>query len=153
MARHTSTGKRNGDSSHDHLREYLIQKGCPDHVVKGGLRGLVETWEIIVTEVSHGYDLTLDDYLNDMDTRQLIDEVQDLASTPSDRALLRRLERMDAMMKTMLEPSRHCLWGEAAAKDRRWNRPHHWWYYMQPKHPGPDLQDELDARNNMENEI
>ncbi len=150
MARPTSTDKRT--AGNDRIREYLMQKGAPDHVVKGGLRGLVETWEIIVTEVSHGYDLTFDDYLNDMDARQLIDEIQDLASTPSDKALLRKLERMDAMMRTLLEPARECLWGEPAAREHKWNRSHHWWYFMQPKHPGQDLRDELEARNNSDSE-
>ena len=51
----------------DPIREYLKKKGCPENVVKSGLQGLITTWETIVIEVSNGYDLTLEDYLNDMD--------------------------------------------------------------------------------------
>lgn len=103
-------------------------------------------WETIVTEVAHGYDLTFEDYLNDMDTRQLIDEVQPLASTAADKALLRKLNRLDAVMQTLLEPARNCLWGAATAREHHWKRSHHWWYFMQPKNPGTDLRDELETR-------
>ena len=51
----------------DPVRDYLQKKGCADHVINGGLAGLVETWEGIVESVAEGYSLGLDDYLNDLD--------------------------------------------------------------------------------------
>ena len=128
----------------DPIREYLKTKGCPEHIVKGGLGGLVETWETVVTEVSHGYDLTLDDYLNDMDGRQLIEEVVPLASTPAHRALIKKLGRLDGMMKTLIAPREHSLWGNNTASENGWTAEKNWWYFSQPKNPGPDLRDELD---------
>ena len=59
----------------DPVGEFLRNRGCPEHVVRGGLRGLVESWEEVVRSVEEGYSLGLDDYLNDMDGRQLIEEV------------------------------------------------------------------------------
>jgi hypothetical protein len=56
----------------DPVREYLRRSGAPYSVVARGLRGLVENWERVVTQVVEGYNLSLDDYLNDMDTRQLL---------------------------------------------------------------------------------
>lgn len=128
----------------DPIREYLKQKGCPDHIVKGGLEGLIETWEIVVNEVTHGYDLTLDDYLNDMDGRQLIEEVVPLATKASHKALIKKLWRLDAIMKTLVEPREHSLWGNNSAQEQGWTREKHWWYFTQPKHPGPDLRAELE---------
>ena len=83
----------------DSIREFLKKKGCPEHVVKGGFEGLIETWETVVTEISHGYDLTLDDYLNDMDARQLIEEAIPFASTPAHKALIKKLGRLDKIVR------------------------------------------------------
>jgi hypothetical protein len=128
----------------DPIREFLKKKGCPEHVVKGGLEGLIEAWETVVTEISHGYDLTLDDYLNDMDGRQLIEEVIPFASTPGHKALIKKLGRLDKIVRTLLVPTEKSLWGESVTKERNWTAETNWWYFTQPKHPGPDLRDELE---------
>jgi hypothetical protein len=128
----------------DLIREYLEQKGCAEHVVKGGLEGLIETWEVVVNEVAHGYDLTLDDYLNDMDGRQLIEEVIPHASKASHKALIKKLHRLDAILKTLVEPRENSLWGNNSAQEHGWTREKHWWYFSQPKQPGPDLRAELE---------
>ena len=93
----------------DLIRQYLQQRGCPTHVQDAGLAGLIETWETVVTEVSHGYDLTLDDYRNDMDGRQLIEELKPLAKSAAHKAMFKKLLRLDAIMRTLIvtrEP--HC---------------------------------------------
>ena len=128
----------------DPIRAYLRKKGCPEHIVKCGLEGLVETWDTVVTEVSHGYDLTLDDYLNDMDGRQLIEEVVPRASTPAHKALIKRLGRLDGVMRTLIEPSEKPLWDDNAVKENGWTAEKNWWYFNRPKRPGPDLRDELE---------
>ncbi len=128
----------------DLIREHLKKKGCREHVVKGGLKGLIETWETVVVEVSHGYDLTLEDYLNDMDGRQLIEEVRLLASTPAEKSLIKKLGRLDAMMKSLVDPRDHSLWGNDSAATHGWTRWKNWWYFSQPKNPGQDLRDALD---------
>lgn len=129
----------------DAIREHLRKKGCPEHVVKSGLQGLIETWETVVIEVSHGYDLTLEDYLNDMDGRQLLEEVRLLAATPAQKSLIKKLGRLDGMMKTLVEPREHCLWGDKAATEHGWTAWKNWWYFSQPKNPGPDLRDGLEG--------
>ena len=63
----------------DPVGEFLRKRGCPEHVVRGGLRGLAESWEEVVRSVEEGYSLGLDDYLNDMDGRQLLDETLAIA--------------------------------------------------------------------------
>jgi hypothetical protein len=128
----------------DLIRDFLKKKGCPEHVVKGGLEGLIETWETVVTEISHGYDLTLDDYLNDMDGRQLIEEAIPFASTPAHKALIKKLGRLDKIVKTLIVPTEKSLWGESVAKERNWTPETNWWYFNHPEHPGPDLRDELE---------
>ncbi len=127
----------------DPVREYLKRKGCPDHIVKGGLDGLIDSWETVVTEVSHGYDLTLDDYLNDMDGRQLLDEIKPLVSTAAHNALLKKLARLDAIMRTLIVRRELSLWGIGIAQEKGWTPEKNWWYFSQPAHPGPELREEL----------
>lgn len=130
----------------DPIRNYLRKKGCSEHVVKTGLAGLIETWETIVTEISHGYDLTMEDYLNDMDTRQLIQEVAPLATTPAQKSLVKKLNRIDAIMRTLIEPTMTSLWGDAVAAEHGWLPEHHWWYFHRPKNAGPELREELEKQ-------
>ena len=53
---------------------FLLSRGCPDDVVEMGLEGLLLEWERAVAQVESGYPLGLDDYLNDLDGRQLLEE-------------------------------------------------------------------------------
>ena len=64
----------------DPINDFLKEKGCPQSVVKGGILGLVKNWEQVVEEVGKGYALTLDDYLNDLDGRQILEEALKIAS-------------------------------------------------------------------------
>ena len=51
---------------------YLRENGYPEHVVKGGRRGLVDRWNKFVEDVSKGYKLGLEDYRNDLDVRGIL---------------------------------------------------------------------------------
>ena len=75
----------------DPVRDYLRKSGAPHSVVTRGLRGLVENWERVVQQVLEGYPLTLDDYLNDMDGRQLLANALELAPAEVRDAFLPRV--------------------------------------------------------------
>ena len=128
----------------DAVREFLRARGCPESVVSGGLDGLVASWERVAEAVEGGYPLdTLDDYLNDMDLRQLIsDVVAAIAITPRG-TLATRLATADTRIRAALVPAERCLWGNAIAAKRRWSAAHEWWYFMRPIRPGPGLAAEL----------
>ena len=58
----------------DAVRRFLRARGSPAHVVEEGLEGLVRGWEETVERVAAGYPLdTIEDYLNDLDGRQLLE--------------------------------------------------------------------------------
>ena len=61
------------------VHEFLLSRGCPDDVVQMGLEGLLGEWERAVAQVESGYPLGLDDYLNDLDGRQLLEESLEVA--------------------------------------------------------------------------
>ena len=124
-------------------REFLRSRGCPEGVVAGGVDGLIEGWESVVSQVEGGYPLGLDDYLNDMDGRELIAALQAAVSRALTPVQKRRLEAVDARMKAVVKPLTHCLWGDRLAQVNGWNATKNWWYFSRPAKPGPDLAQEL----------
>lgn len=129
----------------DPVRSFLQERGCPDSVVRRGLRGLVEAWERTVREVRAGYPLGLDDYLNDMDCRQLIEDVFRTIPDARTPTLAGRVREADALLRHLLQPARECLWGAEAAAAHGWMPEKEWWYFQRPKKAGPELMAELPA--------
>ncbi|MBP6669556.1 MAG: hypothetical protein KA180_08950 [Gemmatimonadales bacterium] len=130
----------------DPVRDYLRRSGASYAVVAQGLRGLVENWERVVAQVLEGYNLTLDDYLNDMDSRQLLANALELAPDEVREAFLPRVHDADVKVRLNLVPAGRCLWGGIVAADEGWTEDANWWYFEQPRLPGPELRRELDAR-------
>lgn len=130
----------------DPVREFLESRGCPEHVVEGGLDGLLEQWENAVDDVTEIYPLGLDDYLDDMDGRELIEGALEVAAPDLRRASLKRLQKADERMKAMLVPAGRCLWGSDMAEQHDWTPQKNWWYFMQPADPGPELKEDLETR-------
>jgi len=129
----------------DPVREYLRNKGCAQHVVKGGLEKLVEAWESTVASIIRGYEFGLDDYLNDLDGRQLISELMEIADAPSRLKYGERVRRVDERVRTILRPTGECLWGKAAAARHGWTVEKNWWYFSVPQTAGPELLIDLNS--------
>ena len=126
------------------VREFLRARGAPESLVSGGLDGLIAGWERVAEAVERGYPLdTLDDYLNDMDLRQLIAEVLAAVSIPAKGTLATRLQTADMRIRAALVPAERCLWGATIAAKRGWSSAHEWWYFMRPIRPGPGLRSDL----------
>jgi hypothetical protein len=49
------------------------------------------------------------------------------------------------MMKTLVEPREHSIWGDKVATENGWSSWKNWWYFCQPKNPGPELRDALES--------
>ena len=130
----------------DPVREYLRRSGAPYSVVAQGLRGLVENWERVVNQVVEGYNLTLDDYLNDMDGRQMLANALELAPEEVRKAFLSRVHDADLRIRLNLVPAGGCLWGGIVAGEEGWKEETHWWYFERPRSPGPRLRAELEAK-------
>ncbi len=132
------------DTSQDPVRDFLRQQGAPYHVIANGLRGLVENWERIVQMVVEGYPLTLDDYLNDMDGRQLLENALGVAPKELRDAFAGRIQDADLRVRLELVPAGRCLWGQIVADEEGLREDRHWWYFERPRSPGPKLKEELD---------
>jgi len=127
----------------DPVRDYLRERGCGEHVIEGGLEGLVESWEKTVREVEKGYSLTLDDYLNDLDSRQLIADAMAVANDQQRAAIEARLSRADEKMRCLTTPVKVCLWGEEVANEESWTSEKNWWYFARPIKADPELLAEI----------
>ena len=128
----------------DPVREYLQQTGNAQHVIEQGLEGLVERWENLVQLVKDGYTLGLDDYLKDLDVRQLIDEVMAVATDEQHEEYTDRINRADEWMKSLVKPSTGCLWGDEVAEEEGWSAEKNWWYFSRPIKAGKNLLAEIE---------
>ncbi len=130
--------------SSDAVIRFLRARGCPEDVVTAGLEGRVADWERTVDQVRHGYPLGLDDYLNDMDNRQLLEELIALIPEEVPTVALTRIEKADRAMKELLAPSDECIWGDAIAELEGWTAADTWWYFHLPRSPGAQMREELE---------
>ena len=129
-------------TEHDAVHTYLISRGCSPLVVRRGLSGLLEQWSGIVAAVERGRDASLDEWLNDMDLRDILAGAL-AASPPRDRhAAATRLDDADAQFLSVTEPG-PCLWGEEIAQNNSWRPEWQWWYFRRPSVPGPTLREDL----------
>lgn len=127
----------------DEVRDFLRRRGTPENVVTGGLDGLLDQWGRVVEQVENGYPFTLDDYLNDLDGRQLIHEVMGSVGGAATRARGQRLEELDRRMRAVTTVRDACLWGAGIAKRSGWSPNVEWWYWAEPSDPGEDLSNDL----------
>jgi hypothetical protein len=130
----------------DPVREYLRNRGCAQHVISGGLDGLIEAWEETVQSVERGYALGLDDYLNDLDGRQLIDETLALGEAANAQKYEARVRLADERMRKQVRVTSKCLWGNAAATEHQWSAEKNWWYFSEPRTAGRELLEGLKLR-------
>ncbi len=127
------------------VSDFLEGKGYADHVVQGGLKGLVENWEKIVSSVEQGYTLGLADYLNDLDGRQILEEALAVAPALEKEKYLERVYQADSRMRTLLKPAGKCLWGDRLARKEGWTMIKNWWYFFRPLRANPELLAEIDG--------
>lgn len=130
----------------DRVGELLRARGVAGSVIEGGLAGLVARWERFAADVEAGYELGLDDWLNDVDVRDILDAALAVASDDERRALRRRVRLADERVRGFLSPAGRCLWGAKNATRHGWNAGRHWWYYLQPTHPNSELARDLASR-------
>ena len=132
----------NDSPAADPVQTLLRARGCADRTVEGGLSGLAEKWEGVVASVTAGYALGLDDYLHDMDVRQLLEDALAIAG-PSARRLASRVAAMDEKLRQLVAPAGRCLWGDALAKRNRWTVEKNWWYFTRPREAAPALLEDI----------
>jgi len=132
-------------NEHDTVQKYLKERGCEDEVVASGLPGLIAEWERVAEEIGgEPYEFGLDDYLNDLDTRDILHGALEAAGTDA-RAIRAAMEAADEQFKAATKSVKECLWGESLARQHGWSAKKEWWYYRVPAESGADLEEDLKA--------
>jgi hypothetical protein len=129
------------------VTEALRARGVAERVLAGGLAGLVEAWERFAAELERGYTGGLDQWLNDVDVRDILDEALRAANGDERRALRRRVRLADLRVRDQLVPAGRCLWGAKNAAKHGWNSGRQWWYFLEPKTKNADLARQIAAKD------
>lgn len=126
-------------SPDDPVTEYLAERGVAPRVVEAGLGGLADRWEAIVDALESDYDLTLDDWLNDMDLRDILAGALEVAPDAARTAVSAQVAEADRRFLAGTLPTAAPLWGEEIAAEEGHDPARQPWFFRRPKRPGPDL--------------
>jgi len=127
----------------DPVRDYMKSRGVSANVVDAGLAGAVARWESVAKSVD-GYDLTLDDWLNDMGLRDIIAGALAAAGEAQRKGVSARLERADDVFRKATVVTGP-VWGKTVAASHSHDPARTWWYFRLPRNPGETLKADLDA--------
>lgn len=87
-------------------------------------------WGRTVEDIERGYPLTFDDYLNDLDLRRTLDEVELTAEQAG------QLSALDDRFRQASYPAGRCVWGDENAQAEGWTAESQWYYWRLPTNPG-----------------
>ena len=110
----------------------------------GEIRELIDQWSSFATDLARkNYTFDLDNWLNDVDVRELILEALPMYDADDLGDLALRLEQADSIFKAATRPFRGCVWGKGTARKERWTAEKNWWYFRAPLVSNAQLEDEL----------
>ena len=106
------------------------------------LEDLIARWEQIA-KYAATYNLGLDDWLNDLDLRDIID--RRIVETPAAimSVLESRLNAADEGFRNATLEAKRSLWGPTAGADHHASR--QWWYFRYPSAAGATMRRDLET--------
>jgi hypothetical protein len=128
------------DDPGDAVDRYLAERGVAEHLRARGLRGMIDDWARIAASAEH-YDFTLDDWINDLDLRDIIAGALTVASPGNQRRMRAVLARADERFRAATVECARPLGGAAAGESES----DAWWYRRAPARPGATMRDDLTA--------
>ena len=132
-------GSREGGGA----RKYMQDRGVSSDLVQDGLEGAVARWEAIAVSAKN-YDFTLDDWLNDMDLRDIIAGALAVAGPDEKKAVSERLNKADHKLREATVET-GSIWGSAMSGEMAPDPKKAWWYFRRPMDPGETMQEDLEA--------
>lgn len=112
-------------------QEWLTKRGSPDHVVRMGSEGCVHAWELTAREMAEDWDMDEDAYLNDLDGRQILFEMEEAGLL--DDHELKRIHIADHSFQASTVATDECVWGAENAAEKKWTPETNWWYWRKPE--------------------
>src|SRR5262245_27496739 len=120
----------------DPIRDMLRQRGASPAAVRGGLDYLIQRWRKIVESVERGggdAETDMDDYLSDMDARQLLHDALEIAGEKRYARFAEELDSLDERFHAATWPVDVCIWGAKSAMKEEWTPQRNWWYFRLPR--------------------
>jgi len=133
-----------GDDVEGVVRNYLAARGCADFIVEGGLQGLIARWTGVADALERGYTGAFDEYLNDMDLRDILEDAMDAGALPDDATERRTVQLTDARIRAATVACGP-LWGVDVADEEAMDPTLQWWYFIRPRVLSDMLREELEA--------
>ena len=124
-----------GREAHDPVARFLTARGVSAKLRGTNLRGIVAEWDALASRAER-YSLTLDDWLNDLDLRDIIAGAMTVAPEHERAAVRPLLERADEHFRRATAESPRPLVADV-------DRVTQWWYLRLPAHPGVGMRDDL----------
>jgi hypothetical protein len=106
-------------------------------------RALIDQWAAFVAGLARGYTFDLDNWLNDVDIRQLIREAEPMFGPDELADYALRLEEADRVFRLATRDLDRCVWGRKAARREKWTAVKNWWYFRSPLRSNSELEEEL----------
>lgn len=129
----------------DPVDRYFAERGVSAGVRSKGLGGIIASWDAIARSAER-YDLTLDDWLNDLDLRDIIAGAMTVAPETVVADLRDALDRADDAFRAATVELEQSLWGVHGAGGTRAHDPvSQWWYFRYPRRPGFSMRRDLDS--------
>jgi len=138
-----SRGSSKKSAPVDPVRAYLKSRGVSEDLVEGGLDGVIDRWDAI-SRSAKDYDFTLDDWLNDMDLRDIINGAMKAAPDAERKDVTARLKKADERLRNATAET-GSIWGSAMAGEAAPDPLKEWWYFRRPLNPGEMMKEDLES--------
>lgn len=107
----------------------------------GSILAQIKHWDWFATEVTEGYDDSIFEYLNDLDTRYLLQESLDKSVEPLKSKLIDRVKKIDQVFLSSTNETQSPISGYDFIPK---NPQKYFWYYRVPKKITKELSIDLD---------
>ena len=119
-------------SNDDTIRDYCLHRGYSRPVVDGGANYLIKKWTTLAQSLANGKLFIVDEFLNEVDGRGILNELFDLMSDSEHEAIYPSIEQADALFLQHTIDAPECLWGALNEDKYGYARAINWWYYREP---------------------
>jgi hypothetical protein len=100
----------------------------------------VSRWEQVARDAElEVYPFGVEDWLDELDGRQILDDLSAAVPGALREALVARVAEADSRVRAATERLETCLWGSSLAKRQGWAPDRQWWYWRRPRAVRPDF--------------
>jgi hypothetical protein len=111
-----------------------VIKNCADFVVRDGLNYLIPEWRKFTNSVSENDGSTIDEYLNDLDGRKIIDTILPLLAGQERDRIMSEIYFYDKQYISKTFEVKDCLWGRENELIHGFTRQTNFYYYRAPQY-------------------